>query len=95
MQLQMDENTKKKYLKNIEEDIQKTWHDRRIFKTEEISDKPKFFITVPYPYMNGRLHLGHAFTISKAEFTAVYKKMCNYNINTSIYINEQSKPNEC
>lgn len=24
--------------------------------------------TFPYPYMNGMLHLGHAFTATKAEF---------------------------
>jgi hypothetical protein len=32
---------------------------------------PKFFGNFPYPYMNGLLHLGHAFTISKVRFAAV------------------------
>lgn len=43
-------------------------------------DNPKYFITVPFPYMNGRLHIGHAYTISKAEFTARYKKKRGYNV---------------
>eukprot|EP01097_Dermamoeba_algensis_P005101 TRINITY_DN3252_c0_g1_i3.p1 TRINITY_DN3252_c0_g1~~TRINITY_DN3252_c0_g1_i3.p1 ORF type:complete len:591 (-),score=145.53 TRINITY_DN3252_c0_g1_i3:1219-2991(-) len=29
----------------------------------------------PYPYMNGKLHLGHAFTVSKAEFLANYYRI--------------------
>ena len=28
--------------------------------------KPKFLATFPYPYMNGRLHLGHAYSMTKA-----------------------------
>ena len=28
-------------------------------------DKPKYFGNFPYPYMNGMLHLGHAFTLTK------------------------------
>ena len=32
----------------------------------------KFYGTFPYPYMNGLLHLGHAFSLSKVQ----YSKMC-------------------
>ena len=30
--------------------------------------------TFPYPYMNGFLHLGHAFSLSKAEFATRYQR---------------------
>lgn len=36
---------------------------------------PKWLGTFPFPYMNGSLHLGHAFTISKIEFGAGYQRM--------------------
>ena len=32
-------------------------------------------VTFPYPYMNGRLHLGHTFTISKCEFAVGYQRL--------------------
>ncbi|BEI94138.1 uncharacterized protein CcaverHIS019_0605970 [Cutaneotrichosporon cavernicola] len=43
---------------------------------EEVQAKhPKWFGTFPYPYMNGSLHLGHAFTVSKVEFAAGFERM--------------------
>lgn len=33
--------------------------------TENQAETPKFFGTMAYPYMNGTLHAGHAFTTSK------------------------------
>ncbi|KAI9820765.1 MAG: cytosolic leucyl tRNA synthetase [Pycnora praestabilis] len=36
---------------------------------------PKFFGTMAYPYMNGTLHAGHSFTVSKIEFTIGYARM--------------------
>lgn len=47
----------------------------------EFSNKnEKFFCTFPYPYMNGRLHLGHAFTVTKAEFQARYQRLLGKNV---------------
>lgn len=36
--------------------------------TLEEKNASKYLATFPYPYMNGYLHLGHAFSMSKAEF---------------------------
>ncbi|ORX33463.1 leucine-tRNA ligase [Kockovaella imperatae] len=43
---------------------------------EEVHEQhPKWFGTFPYAYMNGQLHMGHAFTISKIEFAAGFERM--------------------
>ncbi|WRT64371.1 leucine-tRNA ligase [Kwoniella shivajii] len=48
---------------------------------EEIQKKyPKWFGTFAYPYMNGSLHLGHAFTITKIEFAAGFERMRGKNV---------------
>ena len=36
---------------------------------------PKYFGTFAFPYMNGSLHVGHSFTISKVEFTAGFSRL--------------------
>ncbi|BGP10322.1 cytosolic leucyl tRNA synthetase [Rhodotorula toruloides] len=42
----------------------------------ELREKyPKVLATMPYPYMNGSLHLGHGFTISKIEFLTGFERM--------------------
>lgn len=43
---------------------------------EQIREKyPKWFGTFPFAYMNGSLHLGHAFSLSKVEFAVGYERM--------------------
>jgi len=79
----MDEpksTVKRDFLHKIEAEAQAKWRAAKAFEVDapaEDSDanQPKYLVTLPYPYMNGRLHLGHSFTLSKAEFTAGYQRM--------------------
>lgn len=63
---------KRDFLHKLELEVQRRWAESREFEADAPEDlsKPKFMCTFPYPYMNGRLHLGHAFSLSKAEFAA-------------------------
>lgn len=47
---------------------------------EPLSNKNKFFCTFPYPYMNGLLHLGHGYTLCRAEFQARYYRLRGKNV---------------
>lgn len=44
------------------------------------TDKKKKLITFPYPYMNGRLHLGHAYSVLNADMQARYWKTKGYDV---------------
>ncbi|KAJ5072912.1 leucine--tRNA ligase cytoplasmic [Anaeramoeba ignava] len=63
----------------IEKQIQEEWREKKIYQVDAPNEKrtgdDKYFATFPYPYMNGKLHLGHAFTYSKAEFATRYQRM--------------------
>ena len=48
-------------------------------KLLEEKNAKKHLVTFPYPYMNGRLHLGHAFSLSKCEFTSRYQRLIGKN----------------
>ena len=60
----------------MERAAQDKWEREKIFE-ENAPDhlEPKFMATFPYPYMNGRLHLGHSFSLSKVEFAMGYERL--------------------
>ncbi|KAI1820205.1 leucyl-tRNA synthetase [Xylaria intraflava] len=58
---------------------QKEWDEAKLFQQDapgaDDPKPPKFFGTMAYPYMNGTLHAGHAFTWSKIEFMTGFARM--------------------
>jgi leucyl-tRNA synthetase len=71
-------------LLQIEHDVREWWEKEDIFRAESCERPPepgeKFFGNFPYPYMNGYLHLGHAFSLSKLEFAAAYHRLRGANV---------------
>ncbi len=63
----------------IERRWQKTWDDTKVFQPEP-DEREKFFITIPYPYLNGNLHAGHTRTFTIGDVIARYKRMQGYNV---------------
>eukprot|EP00466_Bigelowiella_natans_P016187 jgi/Bigna1/54300/estExt_Genewise1Plus.C_310109 len=61
----------------IEKRVQQKWESANVNEVgaDEDSSQGKFLCTFPYPYMNGKLHLGHAFTLCKAEFAARFQRL--------------------
>ncbi|KAJ8952428.1 hypothetical protein NQ318_014520 [Aromia moschata] len=71
---------KVEYLQKIEREIQECWEREKVFEedaplTPKKSEDEKYFCNFPYPYMNGRLHLGHTFSLSKCEFAVRYQRL--------------------
>ncbi|KAI1657815.1 leucyl-tRNA synthetase [Daldinia decipiens] len=80
----------------IEKKYQQEWESQRLFNADapstadiplhsisaaELREKfPKFFGTIAFPYTNGRLHVGHAFSFSKVEFHVGYARMKGINV---------------
>uniref|UniRef100_A0A0G4FH79 leucine--tRNA ligase n=1 Tax=Chromera velia CCMP2878 TaxID=1169474 RepID=A0A0G4FH79_9ALVE len=68
------------HIRSVEKAMQKLWEEKGAYcvnapaKWGDKKEDEKFFCTFPYPYMNGRLHLGHAFTMTKAEFQARFQR---------------------
>ncbi|KAH7921139.1 leucyl-tRNA synthetase [Leucogyrophana mollusca] len=87
--IELAQTGKRDYLQTLEQKYQARWEEERLFEVNapsqeelaglspaEVREKyPKWFGNFPFPYMNGSLHLGHAFTISKIEFAAGYQRM--------------------
>ena len=58
-------------------DLKERRRKSNILREFSVSNKLlcRYMVTFPYPYMNGQLHLGHTFTISKCEFAVGFQRL--------------------
>lgn len=65
--------------------MQERWEREKIHefnapKQPKKSNDEKFFCTFPFPYMNGRLHLGHTFSLTKCEYAVRFQRLLGKNV---------------
>ncbi|WP_445474809.1 leucine--tRNA ligase [Methanococcoides methylutens] len=65
--------------RDIEQKWQQKWNESGVFEAEP-DEREKFFITIPYPYLNGNLHAGHTRTFTIGDVVARHKRMHGYNV---------------
>ncbi len=59
----------------IEKKWQKRWKEQKTFTPRVDSSKEKYFGTVPYPYANSALHIGHGRTFVFADIFLRYQRL--------------------
>ncbi|MHA1977539.1 MAG: leucine--tRNA ligase [Candidatus Hodarchaeales archaeon] len=66
-------------LRSIEQKWQRKWSEKDIFKGTVDKSKKKYFVTIPYPYSSGALHVGHARTYTLGDMFCRYKRQLGNN----------------
>ncbi|MHA1137194.1 MAG: leucine--tRNA ligase [Candidatus Thorarchaeota archaeon] len=64
----------------IEKKWQRRWAKEKIFEADPDSKRKKFFLTVPYPYVNGSSHIGHGRVYTIGDLIIRYKRMQGFNV---------------
>jgi len=65
--------------RRVEKKWRKRWDAEKAFESSP-DDRPKFYITVAYPYPSGGMHVGHARTYTVPDIFARYKRMQGFNV---------------
>lgn len=60
--------------------VQKQWEEVGAFEANPDPNAESFMVTFPYPYSNGHLHIGHAFSLTKAIFRAQFERHQGKNV---------------
>jgi len=59
---------------------QQIWEKQGVFRTDNQSSKPKYYVLEMFPYPSGRIHMGHVRNYSIGDVVARVKKMQGYNV---------------
>lgn len=64
----------------IEKKWQRRWAESKLFEADANPRRKKIFTSNVIPYVNGDAHLGHAFTYTRVDAWARFKRMQGYNV---------------
>jgi len=67
-------------IKKIEKKWQEKWEKAKVFEANIDKKRKKFFITFPYPYVNGAPHIGHTFLFFRTDSYARFKRLQGFNV---------------
>lgn len=66
---------------SVEQSWQKRWEAEGVYRTEEDSTKPAYYVLDMFPYPSGSgLHIGHPEGYTATDIVSRFKRMCGYNV---------------
>ncbi len=64
----------------IDRKWQREWAEAKVFEADPDPKRPKCFVTFPFAYMSGPLHVGSGFTTARIDAYARYMRMRGFNV---------------
>jgi len=59
---------------------QDEWEKAKAYEADVDPSRPKYFVTFPFPYMSGPVHVGTAYTLTRLDVIARYLRAKGYNV---------------